>query len=154
MHRASTKMNRGMKWASSPMDAFTEKLTDKANEALTRHLAGPVFVGGWTSQAGWFIRYVRATAEDYGPGAYGAVTNQRYLVFRGARVGGSAMRLVYAVPRTVIVGVRLENGVEAIKHGRTSPRAELYFSDGSMVATMMPSKQGEQLAAVLRPPTY
>ncbi|MBR7833905.1 hypothetical protein KDL01_11545 [Actinospica durhamensis] len=157
VHRASAKINKGMKWAANPMDALNEKLTDKltekANDALFRSLAGPVFTGGWTSQAGWLVRYVRATAEDYGPGAYGAVTNQRYLVFRGARVGGSDMRLVYGIPRTVISGVRLENGKEALKHGRT-PRAELHFSDGSMVATMMPGKQGEQLAAVLQPPAH
>jgi hypothetical protein len=63
------------------------------------------------------------------------------------------MRLVYAVPRTVIAGVRLENGKEAIKHGRT-PRAELHFTDGSMVATMMPGRQGEQVAAVLQTQLY
>jgi hypothetical protein len=153
IHRASGKMNRGMKWAADPLGSLGEKLTDQANEAMFRHLAGPVFTGGWTSQAGWFIRYVRATSEDYGPGAYGAVTSQRYLVFRGARLGGAAMRVVYGVPRTAIAGVRIEGGKDALKHART-PRAELHFTDGSMVATMMPGKQGEQLAAVLQPPTY
>jgi len=142
-----------MRWAMAPGEALSEKLAEKATDAMFKALAGPVFVGGWLSQAGWFIRYVRATSEDYGPGAYGAVTNQRYLVFRGARLGGAAMRLVYAVPRTAIAGVRLEGGKDALKHGRT-PRAELHFTDGSMVATMMPGKQGEQLAAVLQPPRY
>jgi hypothetical protein len=153
IHRASAKMNRGMKWAVRPGEALAERLAEKATDAMFRAMAGPVFTGGWMSQAGWFIRYVRATSEDYGPGAYGAVTSQRYLVFRGARAGGSAMRLVYGVPRTAIAGVRLENGKDALKHGRT-PRAELHFTDGSMVATMMPGKQGEQLAAVLQPPMY
>ncbi|WP_051451207.1 hypothetical protein [Actinospica robiniae] len=153
INRASGKMNRGIKWAVAPGEALSEKLAEKATDAMFKALAGPVFVGGWVSQAGWLIRYIRATSEDYGPGAYGAVTNQRYLVFRGARLGGAAMRLVYAVPRTAIAGVRLEGGKEALKHGRT-PRAELHFTDGSMVATMMPGKQGEQLAAVLQPPQY
>ena len=153
INRASGKMNRGIKWAVAPGEALSEKLAEKATDAMFKALAGPVFVGGWLSQAGWLIRYVRATSEDYGPGAYGAVTNQRYLVFRGARLGGAAMRLVYAVPRTAIAGVRLEGGKDALKHGRT-PRAELHFTDGSMVATMMPGKQGEQLAAVLQPPQY
>lgn len=153
INRASGKMNRGLRWAMAPGEALSEKLAEKATDAMFKALAGPVFAGGWLSQAGWFVRYVRATSEDYGPGAYGAVTNQRYLVFRGARLGGAAMRLVYAVPRTAIAGVRLEGGKDALKHGR-SPRAELHFTDGSMVATTMPGKQGEQLAAVLQPPRY
>jgi hypothetical protein len=153
INRATGKMNRGIKWAVAPGEALSERLAEKATEAMFKALAGPVFVGGWVSQAGWFIRYVRATSEDQGPGAYGAVTNQRYLVFRGGRLGGSPMRLVYAVPRTAIAGVRLEAGKDAVKRGRT-PRAELHFTDGSMVATMMPGKQGEQLAAVLQPPRY
>ena len=149
INRASRKVNRGMKWATDPMGAVVDKLVDKGNEALNKKLAGPVFLGGWTSQAGWFIRYLRATAEDYGPGAYGAITSRRYLIFRAARLGGSDMRLVYAVPRTTIAGVRLEGTKNAAMHGRT-PRAELHFADGSMVATMMPTKSGEQLAAILQ----
>ena len=153
VHRASAKINKGMKWAANPLDALNERLAEKATEALSRHLAGPVFVGGWQSQAGLLVRYIRATSEDYGPGAYGAVTNQRYLVFRGARLGGSAMRLVYAVPRSAIAGVRLEGTKDAVLHGRT-PRAELHFTDQSMVATMMPTKQGEQLQAAFLQPVH
>lgn len=150
INRASRKINRGMKWLANPLEAANERFSEKATEAINRQLAGPVFIGGWQSQAGEFIRFVRATAEDYGPGAYGAVTSHRYLVFRGARLGGSAMRLVYAVPRTAIAGLRLEGSKDAVFHGR-APRAELHFADGSMVATTMASKQGEQLAAVLQP---
>lgn len=149
--RASRKINRAMKWVN-PMEAAADLLAEKGVEALNRKLAGPVFVGGWMSQAGWFIRFVRATREDYGPGAYGALTSRRYLVFRAARVGGSAMRLVYAVPRTTIAGVRLEGSKDALLHGRT-PRAELHFTDGSMVATMMPTKSGEQVASILQTQT-
>ena len=149
INRASRKVNRGVKWATDPMGAVVDKLVDKGNEALNKKLAGPVFLGGWTSQAGWFIRYLRATAEDYGPGAYGAITSRRYLIFRAARLGGSDMRLVYAVPRTTIAGVRLEGTKNAAMRGRT-PRAELHFADGSMVATMMPTKSGERLAAILQ----
>jgi hypothetical protein len=149
INRTSRKINRGMKWAASPMEALTERLAEKSVEAMNRALAGPVFVGGWMSQAGWFVRYVRATAEDYGPGAYGALTSRRYLVFRGARLGGAGMRLVYSLPRTMIAGVRLEGTGGALAHGRT-PRAELHFADNSMVATMMATKSGEQVAAVLQ----
>jgi len=150
IHRTSRKINRGMRWMANPLDAAAERLAEKGTAMLNQALAGPVFVGGWQSQAGEFIRFVRATAEDYGPGAFGGVSSHRYLVFRAARLGGSAMRLVYAVPRTAIAGVRLEGSKDAVLHGR-SPRAELHFTDGSMVATMMATKQGEQLAAVLQP---
>lgn len=149
--RASKKLNKGLKWATNPLDALNERLSEKATDALFRHMAGPVFAGGWQSQAGLLIRYVRATSEDYGPGAYGALTTQRYLVFRGARLGGSAMRLVYALPRSAIAGLRLEGTKEAVTHGRT-PRAELHFTDGSMVATMMPTKQGQDLQAAFQQP--
>ena len=150
IHRTSRKINRGMRWMANPLDAAAERLAEKGTAMLNQALAGPVFVGGWQSQAGEFIRFVRATSEDYGPGAFGCVSSHRYLVFRAARLGGSAMRLVYAVPRTAVAGVRLEGSKDALLHGR-SPRAELHFTDGSMVATMMATKQGEQLAAVLQP---
>ena len=146
--RADKKMNKGLKWALNPLDAMNERIAEKGTEALNRKLAGPVFVGGWESQAGWFIRYARATAEDYGPGAWGVLTDRRYLIFRAGRAGGSAMRLVHGVPRTLIAGVRTEGTKDAALHGRT-PRAELHFTDGSMVATMMPTKQGQQVAAIL-----
>lgn len=150
VHRANVKINKGVKWATNPLDALNERIAEKSTEALARHLAGPVFAGGWQSQAGLFIRYVRATREDYGPGAFGAVTSHRYLVFRAGRMGGSAMRLVYALPRPAIIGVRTEGTKDAVLHGRT-PRAELHFTDGSMVATLMATKQGAQLAAILQP---
>jgi len=156
---ANRKLNRGLKWALNPMEAASERLAEQTTDALQRKLAGPVFVGGWDSQAGWFIRYARATREDYGPGSWGVLTDRRYLVFRAGRAGGSAMRLVHAVPRTAIAGVRTEGAKNAVLHGRT-PRAELHFTDGSMVATMMPTKQGEQVAAILavqqqqQPPRY
>jgi len=146
--RADKKMNKGLKWALNPMDAMNERIAERSVEALNRKLAGPVFVGGWDSQAGWFIRYSRATREDYGPGSWGVLTDRRYLIFRAGRAGGSSMRLVYGVPRTLIAGVRTEGTKDAALHGRT-PRAELHFTDGSMVATMMPTKQGERVAAIL-----
>jgi hypothetical protein len=149
INRAQHKINRGMKWAFNPMDAASEMIAEKSVEALNRKLAGPVFLGGWESQAGWFIRFARATREDYGPGAWGVITSHRYIIFRAGRMGGAAMRMVYAVPRTTIAGVRLEGTKDAMMHGRT-PRAELHFTDGSMVATMMAAKQGEQLAAILQ----
>jgi hypothetical protein len=61
------------------------------------------------------------------------------------------MRMVYAVPRTVVAGVRTEGTKDAVMHGRT-PRAELHFTDGSMVATLMATKQGELVATILQPP--
>jgi hypothetical protein len=146
--RADRKLGRGLKWAFNPLDAASERLAEKGREALDRKLAGPVFIGGWESQAGWFIRYVRATQEDYGPGSWGVITDRRYLVFRAGRAGGSAMRLVYGVPRTVIAGVRTEGSKDAALHGR-APRAELHFTDGSMVATMMATKQGQRVAEIL-----
>ncbi|MEY9928117.1 hypothetical protein ABH926_002751 [Catenulispora sp. GP43] len=146
--RADKKMNKGLKWALNPMDAMNERIAEKSVEALNRKLAGPVFLGGWDSQAGWFIRFARATREDYGPGSWGVLTDRRYLVFRAGRAGGSSMRLVHAVPRTLIAGVRTEGTKDAALHGRT-PRAELHFTDGSMVATMMPTKQGQKVQAIL-----
>lgn len=146
--RADKKMNKGLKWALNPLDAMNERMSEKSVEALNRKLAGPVFVGGWDSQAGWFIRYCAATREDYGPGSWGVLTDRRYLIFRAGRAGGSSMRLVYGVPRTMIAGVRTEGTKGAALRGRT-PRAELHFTDGSMVATMMPTKQGERVAAIL-----
>jgi hypothetical protein len=146
--RADKKINKGLKWALNPMDAASERLAEKGREALDRKLAGPVFAGGWDSHAGWFIRYARATREDYGPGSWGVLTDRRYLVFRAGRTGGSSMRLVHAVPRTLIAGVRTEGSKDAMLHGRT-PRAELHFTDGSMVATMMATKSGQQVAAIL-----
>ena len=146
--RADKKMNKGLKWALNPLDAMNERISEKSVEALNRRLAGPVFVGGWDSQAGWFIRYCAATREDYGPGSWGVLTDRRYLIFRAGRTGGSSMRLVYGVPRTMIAGMRTEGTKDAALHGRT-PRAELHFTDGSMVATMMPTKQGERVAAIL-----
>ena len=146
--RADKKLNKGLKWALNPLDAMNERIAEKGTEALNRKLAGPVFLGGWESQAGWFIRYARATREDYGPGAWGVLTDRRYLLFRAGRAGGSAMRLVHSVPRTAIAGVRTEGTKDAALHGRT-PRAELHFTDGSMVATMMPTKQSQQVAAIL-----
>lgn len=149
INRAQRKINRGMKWAFNPMDAASEMIAEKSVEALNKKLAGPVFLGGWESQAGLFIRFSRATREDYGPGAWGVITSHRYIIFRAGRMGGAAMRMVYAVPRTAIAGVRLEGTKDAMLHGRT-PRAELHFTDGSMVATMMATRQGEQLAAILQ----
>ncbi|MEY9892720.1 hypothetical protein ABIA31_006398 [Catenulispora sp. MAP5-51] len=146
--RADKKMNKGLKWALNPMDAMNERIAEKSVEALNRKLAGPVFLGGWESQAGWFIRYSRATREDYGPGSWGVLTDRRYLIFRAGRTGGSSMRLVHAVPRTGIAGVRTEGTKDAALHGRT-PRAELHFADGSMVATMMPTKQAQKVAEIL-----
>jgi hypothetical protein len=155
--RADRKIGKGLKWTLNPLDAMSERLAEKGQEALDRRLAGPVFIGGWDSQAGLFIRYTRATQEDYGPGAWGVLTDRRYIIFRAGRAGGSSMRLVYAVPRTAIAGVRTEGTKSAALHGRT-PRAELHFADGSMVATMMATKQGEQVAAILavqnQPPRY
>ncbi|WP_194916585.1 hypothetical protein, partial [Catenulispora rubra] len=146
--RADKKLNKGLKWALNPLDAMNERLAEKGTEALSRKLAGPVFLGGWDSTAGWFIRYSRATREDYGPGSWGVLTDRRYLIFRAGRAGGSSMRLVHGVPRTAIAGVRTEGTKDAALHGRT-PRAELHFTDGSMVATMMPTKQAQQVAAIL-----
>ena len=146
--RADKKIGKGLKWALNPVEAMNERIAEKGTEALGRKLAGPVFLGGWDSQAGMFIRFARATREDYGPGAWGVLTDRRYLIFRAGRAGGSAMRLVYAVPRTAIAGVRTEGTKDAALHGRT-PRAELHFTDGSMVATMMPTKQAHQVAEIL-----
>lgn len=146
--RADKKVNKGLKWALNPLDAMNERIAEKGTEALNRKLAGPVFLGGWESQAGWFIRYARATREDYGPGSWGVLTDRRYLIFRAGRAGGSSMRLVHAVPRTAIAGIRTEGTKDAALHGRT-PRAELHFTDGSMVATMMPTKQGQRVAEIL-----
>jgi hypothetical protein len=146
--RADRKIGRGLKMTFNPLEAMSERLAEKGQEALNRKLAGPVFLGGWESQAGLFIRYVRATSEDYGPGAWGVLTDRRYIVFRAGRMGGSSMRLVYAVPRTAIAGVRTEGTKAAALHGRT-PRAELHFADGSMVATMMATRQSDQVAAIL-----
>ncbi|MBS2535011.1 hypothetical protein KGQ20_19770, partial [Catenulispora sp. NF23] len=146
--RADKKVGRGFKWAFNPLDAASERIAERGREALDRKLAGPVFIGGWESQAGWFIRYARATRQDYGPGAWGVLTDRRYLIFRAGRAGGSAMRLVYGVERTLIAGVRTEGTKDAALHGRT-PRAELHFTDGSMVATMMATKQSTQIAEIL-----
>ncbi|WP_143765154.1 hypothetical protein [Catenulispora acidiphila] len=148
INRADRKLNKGLKWALNPLDAMNERIAEKGTEALNRKLAGPVFLGGWESQAGWFIRYARATREDYGPGSWGVLTDRRYLIFRAGRAGGSSMRLVHAVPRTAIAGIRTEGTKDAALHGRT-PRAELHFTDGSMVATMMPTKQGQRVAEIL-----
>jgi hypothetical protein len=148
INRADRKLGKGLKWAFNPMDAASERLAERGREALDRRLAGPVFIGDWESQAGWFIRYARATREDYGPGSWGVVTDRRYLIFRAGRAGGSTMRLVYGVPRTLIAGVRTEGTKDAALHGR-SPRAELHFTDGSMVGTTMATKHGQQLAAIL-----
>ena len=148
INRADRKLGKGLRWALNPLEAANERLAEKGTEALNRKLAGPVFLGGWESQAGWFIRYARATREDYGPGSWGVLTDRRYLIFRAGRAGGSSMRLVYGVPRTAIAGVRTEGTKDAALHGRT-PRAELHFADGSMVATMMPTKQGQRVAEIL-----